>query len=94
MNTATLLTCFKDSFTTLKEEVKLHLVDNMQGLQQTQRIPSLQTSLSSATQPTKKSRTDLKGLLSNIQGERKNQHGDDTPTDPQMRIQNAGSGMS
>lgn len=93
LNTATLLTCFKDSFTTLKEEVKLHLVDNMQGLQQTQRVPSLQTSPSSATQPTKKSRTDLRGLLSNIQGERKNQHGDDTPTastdeDPECRLRN------
>lgn len=94
MNTATFLDpCFKDSFTTLKEEVKLHLVDNMQGLQQTQRVPSLQTSPSSATQPTKKSRTDLRGLLSNIQGERKKQHGDDTPTastdeNPECRLRN------
>ncbi|XP_015256757.1 PREDICTED: zinc finger BED domain-containing protein 1-like, partial [Cyprinodon variegatus] len=94
LNTATFLDPrFKDSFTTLKEELKQHLiVDNMQGLH-TRRVPSLETSPPSATQPTKKSKTDLKGLLSNIQGERKKQHGDDTPTastdeDPESRLRN------
>ena len=67
LNTATFLDPrFKDSFVTMKEEVKQSLTNSVDGPQTAQPPPEPE-----APQPAKKKKTDLAGLLFSIQGEKK-----------------------
>nr|XP_054599277.1 E3 SUMO-protein ligase ZBED1-like [Nothobranchius furzeri] len=67
LNIATFLDSrFKLNFTTLKDEVKEHLCDSLRSISNIQNVAS-----PCETRPAKKSKTDLKGLLSDIQGEKK-----------------------
>uniref|UniRef100_A0A8C2KQJ3 HAT C-terminal dimerisation domain-containing protein n=1 Tax=Cyprinus carpio TaxID=7962 RepID=A0A8C2KQJ3_CYPCA len=76
LNTATFLDPrFKDSFVTLREEVKQNLmisVDLLKAGGQSQQT----SSPDDKQQPAKKTKSDLKSLLANIQGEKKSEHGE------------------
>uniref|UniRef100_A0A671SCA6 BED-type domain-containing protein n=1 Tax=Sinocyclocheilus anshuiensis TaxID=1608454 RepID=A0A671SCA6_9TELE len=76
LNTATFLDPrFKDSFVTLREEVKQNLMVSVNLLEaggQSQQT----SSPDDKQQPAKKNKSDLKRLLTSIQGEKKSEHGE------------------
>lgn len=84
---------FKDSFVTLREEVKQNLMDNVRLPEtgpetgsQSQQTPSPPGA--TAMQPAKKTKTDLNGLLTSIQGEKKSEHGEDASEDADAELKN------